>query len=126
MSEKKQRRRRASASAGAISVSVVVALLTAGLAVVSGADKPDALATREAPAVPVVKDWTVVAGAAMTSGGFAYPTPTLTDGVLSITGDAPDAQTRMKAFDTGIKAVLADKDHVGEVLAFDNAITIAG
>jgi outer membrane protein OmpA-like peptidoglycan-associated protein len=100
MSEKKQRRRKALASGVGVSVAIFGALFATALAIGSGGGKP---------AVPVKAE-----------------APVVKDGVLTINGDAPDAQTRMRAFDSGIKAVLADKDHIGQVLAFDNAITVAG
>lgn len=124
MSEKKQRRRNALASGVAIGVAVFAALFATAIAIGSGVGgKPKAAITTEAP---VAKDWAAMAGAAMASAGFAYSAPVFAVGVLTINGDAPNAQTRIRAFDTGIKAVLSDKGHVGQVLAFDNAITING
>jgi outer membrane protein OmpA-like peptidoglycan-associated protein len=123
MSEKKQRRRKALASGVGIGVAVFAALFATALAIGSGGGKPAAPAKVEAP---VVKDWAMIAGGAMASAGFSFGVPSFDAGVLTINGDAPDAATRMRAFDSGVKAVLADKDHIGQVLAFDNAITIAG
>ncbi len=124
MSEKKQRRRKALASGVAIGVAVFAALFATAIAIGSGmGGKPAAPVEGE---VPAVKDWAAIAGAAMASAGFAFGAPVFTDGVLTINGDAPDADTRLRAFDTGIKAVLNDKAHIGQVLAFDNAITING
>jgi outer membrane protein OmpA-like peptidoglycan-associated protein len=123
MSEKKQRRRKALASGVGIGVAVFAALFATALAIGSGGGKAPKPTGVEAP---VAKDWATMAGAAMASAGFAYGAPVFADGVLTINGDAPDAETRLRAFDTGIKAVLADKDHIGQVLAFDNAITIKG
>lgn len=124
MSEKKQRRRKALASGVAIGVAVFAALFATAIAVGSGmGKKPVVSRTTEAPEV---KDWAGMAGAAMASAGFAFGAPVFADGVLTVNGDAPDAQTRMRAFDTGVKAVLNDKEHIGQILAFDNAITING
>lgn len=123
MSEKKQRRRKALASGVGIGAAVFAALFATALAIGSGGGKGAAPAKVEAP---VAKDWATIAGAAMASAGFSFGVPSFNDGVLTINGDAPDAQTRMRAFDSGVKAVLADKDRIGQVLAFDNAITVAG
>jgi outer membrane protein OmpA-like peptidoglycan-associated protein len=125
MSEKKQRRRKALASGVGIGAGVFAALFATALAIGSGMGgvAPKAAETIEAP---TVKDWASIAGAAMASAGFAFGAPVFADGILTINGDAPDADTRLRAFDTGIKEVLADKAHIGQVLAFDNAITING
>jgi outer membrane protein OmpA-like peptidoglycan-associated protein len=124
MSEKKQRRRKALATGVGIGAGVFAALFAAALAIGSaGGGKPAGTTVVEAP---LAKDWAAMAGAAMASAGFAYTAPAFTDGVLTINGDAPDEPTRLRAFDTGIKAVLNDKAHIGQVLAFENAITING
>jgi outer membrane protein OmpA-like peptidoglycan-associated protein len=123
MSEKKQRRRKALASGVGVAVAIFGALFATTLAIGAGGGKPAVSNEVEAP---VEKDWAGIAGAAMASAGFSFGVPSIAEGVLTINGDAPDATTRMRAFDSGIKAVLADRDHIGQVLAFDNAITIAG
>jgi outer membrane protein OmpA-like peptidoglycan-associated protein len=125
MSEKKQIRRKALATSIGIGAGVFAALFATALAIGSGMSgaKPKEPTTTEAP---VAKDWAGIAGAAMASAGFAFGTPVFADGVLTINGDAPDAATRLRAFDSGIKEVLADKAHIGQVLAFENAITING
>ena len=130
MSEKKQRKRKALASSVGIGVAVFAALFATALAIGSGGavgsggdSKPQAPLVRDEP---TAKDWAGMAGAAMASAGFSFASPVFEDGILTITGDAPDAATRMRAFDIGIKSVLADKTHIGQVLAFDNAITILG
>jgi outer membrane protein OmpA-like peptidoglycan-associated protein len=125
MSEKKQRRRKALASGVGIGVAVFAALFATAIAIGSGGGggKPAVPTKVEAP---VAKDWAAMAGGAMAAAGFSFGVPSFEAGVLTINGDAPDAGTRIRAFDSGIKAVLADKDHIGQVLAFENAITIAG
>jgi outer membrane protein OmpA-like peptidoglycan-associated protein len=125
MSEKKQRRRKALANGVGIGAGVFAALFATALAIGSGMGGTQPKAP-EAVDAPVGKDWAGIAGAAMASAGFAFGAPVFTDGVLTINGDAPDATTRLRAFDTGIKEVLADKAHIGQVLAFENAITING
>jgi outer membrane protein OmpA-like peptidoglycan-associated protein len=122
MSEKKQRRRKALATSVGIGAGVFAALFATALAIGSGGGKP----ANTAIEAPIAKDWAAIAGAAMATAGFAYGAPTFAEGVLTIIGDAPDAQTRLRAFDTGIKSVLNDKTHIGQVLAFENAITING
>jgi outer membrane protein OmpA-like peptidoglycan-associated protein len=123
MSEKKQRRRKALASGVGVAVAIFAGLFATGLAIGSGGGKAPVAATAEPVAA---KDWAAIAGAAMASAGFSFGVPAFEAGVLTINGDAPDAQTRLRAFDSGVKAILADKDHLGQVLAFDNAITVAG
>ena len=123
MSEKKQRKRKALASGVGIGVAVFAALFATAIAIGSGGGKPKTPVAIEAP---VAKDWAAMAGAAMASAGFSFGAPVFADGVLTINGDAPDAAARMRAFDTGIKEVLADKAHIGQVLAFENAITVLG
>jgi outer membrane protein OmpA-like peptidoglycan-associated protein len=123
MSEKKQRRRKALASGVGISVAIFGALFATALAIGSGGGKPTETVKTEPAAA---KDWAEIAGAAMASAGFSFGVPSFAQGVLTIRGDAPDTQTRMRAFDSGIKAVLADKARIGQVLAFENAITING
>jgi outer membrane protein OmpA-like peptidoglycan-associated protein len=123
MSEKKQRRRKALASGVGVAVAIFAGLFATGLAIGSGGGKTPVTASNEPAAA---KDWAAIAGAAMASAGFSFGVPTFDAGVLTINCDAPDAQTRLRAFDSGVKAVLADKDHLGQVLAFDNAITVAG
>lgn len=123
MSEKKQRRRKALASGVGVAVAIFAGLFATGIAIGSGGGKAPASQTADRV---VAKDWAAIAGAAMSSAGFGFGVPNFAEGVLTINGDAPDAETRLRAFDSGIKAVLADKDHVGQVLAFDNAITVAG
>jgi outer membrane protein OmpA-like peptidoglycan-associated protein len=124
MSEKKQRRRKGLAAGVGIGAGIFAALFATALAIGSGmgAKPQDTAAVTE----PMAKDWAALAGAAMVSAGFVDAAPVFGEGVLTIRGDAPDAQTRIRAFDSGVKAVLADKDHIGQVLAFDNAITING
>jgi outer membrane protein OmpA-like peptidoglycan-associated protein len=123
MSEKKQRRRKALASGVGVAVAVFGALFATSLAIGAGGAKAPKSTKVDAP---IAKDWAALAGGAMASAGFAFGLPSFDTGVLTINGDAPDAATRLRAFDAGMKAVLADRDHVGQVLAFDNAITVAG
>jgi OmpA-OmpF porin, OOP family len=123
MSEKKKRRRKALVAGMASALAIIVALSATTVVILAGGNKPAGSARVEAP---VAKDWAAIAGAAMASAGFGFGVPSFDAGVLTINGDAPDAATRLRAFESGIKAVLADKDHVGTVLAFDNAISVAG
>jgi outer membrane protein OmpA-like peptidoglycan-associated protein len=123
MSEKKKRRRKAFASSIAIAVALVIGLSVAAFTIVLGNSKK---ATPVAVEPPEAKDWAVVAGAAMATAGFGFAVPNFQDGVLKIGGDAPDAQTRLRAFEVGQRTVLADPTYLGTVLAFDNQITIAG
>jgi outer membrane protein OmpA-like peptidoglycan-associated protein len=125
MSEKKQRRRKALAAGVGIGAAIFAALFATSLAIGSGGGKASVPVTTQTDA-PVAKDWAAIASAAMASAGFAYISPGFTDGVLTINGDAPDTDTRLRAFDAGAKAVLSDKAHIGQVLAFENAITVAG
>lgn len=123
MSEDKMRRRRAVATGTGVGVAIVAALFATGIAIGTGmGGKADSGAAREAS----VKDWAAIATSALGADGFAFAMAGFEAGVLKITGDAPDSQTRLRAFDTAKDAVLKDKAHVGQVLAFDNAITIGG
>jgi OmpA-OmpF porin, OOP family len=123
MSEKKQRRRKALASGVGVAVAIFAGLFATGLAIGAGGGKAPVVGKAEPVAA---KDWAAIAGAAMASAGFSFGVPSFESGVLTINGDAPDAATRLRAFDSGVKAVLTDKEHVGQVLAFENAITVAG
>lgn len=121
MSEKAKRRRKAVAM-GAVALSAFMGVAATGLAV----------AVAMGPAAPVADepqpeaDWVGVATGAMASRGFGFAGAALDGGVLTITGDAPDADARVRAFETGRDAVLDDPRHAGQVLAFANALTIAG
>jgi outer membrane protein OmpA-like peptidoglycan-associated protein len=126
MSEKKQRRRKALASGIGVAVAIFGGLFATGLAIGSGGGKPSVAGDTNPPEAPEAKDWAAIAGAAMASTGFDFAVPAFAGGVLTINGDAPDALTRTRAYDVGVKAVINDKAHVGQVLAFENAITVAG
>lgn len=123
MRENKHRRRKVFATNLGIGIAIVTAFLVTGLAIIIPSDTSRVAISQ---AEPARKDWAGVAGAAMATAGFTFGAPAFADGILTIRGDAPDAQSRIRAFDIGVRKVLADKTHVGQVLAFDNAITIAG
>jgi outer membrane protein OmpA-like peptidoglycan-associated protein len=129
MSDDKKRRRRAVAMGTGVGAAVVAAILTTGLVIALGMGGENrgtkTAAVAEAPA-DAPTDWAALAGSAMSAQGFAFAAAQFDKGVLTITGDAPDAQARTRAFETGKRAVLEEKAHAGAVLAFDNAITIAG
>jgi outer membrane protein OmpA-like peptidoglycan-associated protein len=123
MSEDKKRRRRAVATGTGVGIAVVAALFATGIVIGTGmGGKPASNAGVEAPA----KDWAAIATAALSAGGFGFGAASIDAGVLRVTGDAPDGQTRVRAFDAAKGAVLKDKAHVGQVLAFENAITVLG
>jgi outer membrane protein OmpA-like peptidoglycan-associated protein len=125
MSLTPQIRRKAIATNIAIGGSICVGLLVAALTIFSG-PKEQATAPSAVIEAPTPKDWPMIASQALKSAGYAFALPALEDGILSISGDAPDAISRTRAFDIGVKAILSDKAHIGYVLAFDNAMTIAG
>jgi outer membrane protein OmpA-like peptidoglycan-associated protein len=124
MSEKKQRRRRALATGIALGVATFAALLATAISIGAGGDQdpPKSEAAVEAQA----KDWAAIATGALGAGGFDFARARFDQGVLAIAGDAPDLQTRQRAFNAGKDAVLKDKEHLGTVLAFENVMTVNG
>ena len=122
MSEKKQRRRKALAAGTGVAIAVFAGLFATALTLSSGASDQEPVVAAE----PVALDWASLATGALASAGFGFAAADLRDGVLQVTGDAPDGDTRDRAFDTVKKEVLGRAEHVGQVLAFDNAITVAG
>jgi outer membrane protein OmpA-like peptidoglycan-associated protein len=120
MAKTKKQRRQAVAT-GASCVAVLAALLATTMTVVAGgSEKP--VAEVEAGDV----DWAAVAAEALAAGGFGFAGAAMDGKVLTITGDAPDAEAREAAYAAGIDAVRADRKHLGTVLAFGNEITVAG
>ena len=120
MADSRKRRKQAMAlcSAGVAAFGIVC---VAALAVAGGSG-----GTSATQAPPGATDWAAVAAAGLTADGFDFAGATMDGKVLTITGDAPDADRREAAYAAGVDAVRADRKHVGEVLAFANAITVAG
>lgn len=126
MTEKKRQRRKAFQTGIAIgTVFLTVAAVTI-MALTSCGKAPPLLAEVTEPGVPVEKDWAVIASGALASAGLDFALPIFTDGLLKIEGDAPDTNTRNRAFEIATGAVLDDPAHVGKVIAFENAIKVAG
>lgn len=125
MSETPHIRRKAVATNIALGGSLCVGLLVAAFTALS-VPKDQAPAAAAVIEAPKPKNWPIMASKAISAAGYAFAVPALVDGILSISGDAPDALSRTRAFEIGVKAILNDKAHIGEVLAFDNAITVAG
>lgn len=124
MSEAYKRRKKAVA-AGIVGLASLMGVAATGLVIglaVAGTSAPDSAAVEE-PAAP---DWPALASAAMSARGFGFAGAALEDGVLTFTGDAPDLSARERAFEAGRDAVIEEETHVGTVLAFNNAITVAG
>ncbi|MCU0881847.1 MAG: hypothetical protein MUF14_04170, partial [Hyphomonadaceae bacterium] len=116
---KKRRKQLAAMCAGGVAVFGVVC--AAAVVVAAGAGSaPTAVAETTAT------DWAAMANGALDADGFDFASATMDGKVLTITGDAPDAAGREAAYAAGIDAVKADRKHVGEVLAFANAMTVAG
>lgn len=119
------KRRKNSVAAGIVGLASLMGVAATGLVVglaVATPPAPQATAT-EAPVAP---DWPALASAAMSARGFGFAGATLEDGVLTFAGDAPDLAARERAFETGRDAVIEEEAHLGTVLAFNNAITVAG
>jgi outer membrane protein OmpA-like peptidoglycan-associated protein len=123
MSEKKRVKRKALANAIGVSVAIGAALFATALTL-SGS--PAGSGDKVKVQSPVVKDWAKMASAALAQAGYTGLVASVEDGILRITGDVTDAPARDRAFEVGTKAVLDDSDHMGEILAFENAITVAG
>jgi outer membrane protein OmpA-like peptidoglycan-associated protein len=122
MAEKKKRRR-AAVGLGAAGAAICAALITVGGVIgLAGGGAPVA----SAESGETAKDWAAIATAAMARGGFEFGAAQMDGRVLTITGDAPNAAARTEAYQEGVAAVQADRGHVGQVLAFNNSITIAG
>jgi outer membrane protein OmpA-like peptidoglycan-associated protein len=107
MAESKKRRKKAVAI-GAAGVAIFGGLFATALAVDAGSGGAPAASTGVA------------------AGGYVFANAAMDAKVLTISGDAPDASARDGAFLAGVDAVKADRAHVGQVLAFSNAITVAG
>lgn len=124
MSEAHKRRKKAVA-AGIVGLACLMGVATTGLVVglALGPSSDTTAAAAEAPAAP---DWSTLASAAMSARGFGFASAALKEGVLTFTGDAPDLAARERAFEAGRDAVIDVRAHVGAVLAFNNAITVAG
>jgi outer membrane protein OmpA-like peptidoglycan-associated protein len=120
MSERKKRRNQM-VIMGASSVAVITALVTTGLLIAAGSGNGQ-ITTAETGET----DWAAIAQEGVDAGGFGFARAEMDGKVLTITGDAPDALARDSAFKAGVEAVQEDRRHIGQVLAFSNAMTIAG
>lgn len=124
MSEAHKRRKKAVA-AGIVGLASLMGVAATGLVIgLAAAGGPDP--TEQTAAEPVAIDWPALADAAMSARGYGFASAGLKDGVLTFTGDAPDLAARERAFEIGRDAVIENESHVGTVLAFNNAITVAG
>jgi outer membrane protein OmpA-like peptidoglycan-associated protein len=129
MSEAKKRRKKAVA-AGIVGLASLMGVAATGLVVGvgiggaggAGTAGPEQTVGEAAGAA----DWAAVATAAIGAGGYVFGTAGFDKGVLTVSGDAPDAERRERAFEVGRDAVLDNPAHVGQVLAFVNAITVNG
>jgi outer membrane protein OmpA-like peptidoglycan-associated protein len=132
MSEAKKRRRQAVA-AGIVGLAslmgVAATALVMGVAIGGAGGAGTAQSTEAgagAGAADGSIDWAAVATAAMGAGGHAFGSADFDGGVLTVSGDAPSAERRGRAFEAGRDAVLDNPAHAGQVLAFVNAITVDG
>lgn len=76
-------------------------------------------------------DLKAIATNALSAGGFGFANIDFTDGIMKITGDAPNAEARNHAFNAAKAAVLEQsaQNEISEnlkVRSFENAITING
>ncbi|OYU75916.1 MAG: hypothetical protein CFE32_12430 [Alphaproteobacteria bacterium PA3] len=125
MSGKSQRRRKALASGTGVAIAIFAALMATGLSL-SGPLKPSTPDKPETTEAPKKTDWREVARKALDKEKLSFAEVKFKSGVLTLSGDTDDAETRARAFDVVKQAVLGDPSHVGTVLALENAITLGG
>ena len=125
MSGKSQRRRKTLASGTGVAIAIFAALAATGLSL-TGPLKPAKLDEPATAEAPKKTDWREVARQALDKEKLSFADVEFKSGVLTVSGDTEEAQSRARAFDVVKQAVLSDPSHVGVVLAFENAITLGG
>ena len=133
------KKRRKAVASGVVGLASLMGVATVGLVIGASIIEAPAAVDTAAPmedaeaddaatagAGPASGDWAAIAGSAMLASGFDFATAQFDAGVLTIGGDAPDPDARENAFEVGVEAVQNDPEHQGIVLAFNNAITVAG
>ena len=127
MTEAKKKNKRKDFAVAIAGLASVVGVIVTSMVVITASSHHPKTATSTAD----LPDWAKIATDKLHAAGFGFATAQFTDGIISITGDAPNADARTNAFEAAKKAVLeaiAEKKLDGKsgVLAFDNSITVKG
>ncbi|KAF0184862.1 MAG: OmpA/MotB domain-containing protein [Hyphomonadaceae bacterium] len=124
MSEKAKIKKRAVAI-GIVGLVSFMGVATTGLVIAIGAKAP------KADSVSVEIDWAALANAKLLQTRHDFAIASFNSGMIKLSGNAPDAQTRTRAFEIARRAIIAamsvDKsDQKRAIKAFENNITING
>lgn len=124
MGEKAKIKKRAVAI-GIVGLVSFMGVATTGLVIAIGAMAPKVVDNN------AIIDWAALANTKLGQTKHDFASANLNSGIIKISGDAPDAQSRIRAFEIARRAIIAamsaDKsDQKHAIKAFENNITVNG
>ncbi len=125
MSGKSQRRRKSLNVAIGTATGILGALLVLGLSLEPKKTlhaQPQVTAAQ----TPQKIDWVALAQDVLTKEDTSFIRVTFKAGILTLSGDVPKPDDRLRAMNLVKQAIIKQEFHIGKVLAFDNQITVAG
>ena len=125
MSGKSQRRRKSLNVAIGTATAILAALLALGFSL-EETEKLPAQPKVNAVQAPMKIDWVALSQDVLNKEDASLIQISFKAGVLTLSGDVPEPNDRLRAMNLVKQAILKQESHIGIVLAFDNQITVAG